>query len=90
VKRPHGRTIATARFGVGAGVGQIREEALAHTPSAENGVALRWRQERREKRMRMANEVAATETRTIIIVWRYRWSNGSCLVGRPGARLKGK
>jgi hypothetical protein len=37
-----------------------------------------------KKRSRMANEVAATEPRTIIIVRRYRWSNGSCLVGGLG------
>jgi hypothetical protein len=38
VKRPRGRAIATARVGVGASVGRIREEAPAHTPFAENGV----------------------------------------------------
>jgi hypothetical protein len=48
------------------------EEALAPTPSAENRVARRWRHEGREKRSRMTNEVVATETRTIIIVRRYR------------------
>jgi hypothetical protein len=59
---------------------EYREEAPAPTPSAENGVARRWRHEGREKRSRMANEVVATEAMTIIIVWRYRWPNGSCLV----------
>jgi hypothetical protein len=60
------------------------EEAPAPTPSAENRVAQRWRHEGREKRSRMANEVVATEARTIIIVRMYRWSNGSCLA--PEAR----
>jgi hypothetical protein len=32
----------------------------------------------------MTNNVATTELRTIIIVQRYRWSNGSCLAGGPG------
>jgi hypothetical protein len=54
----------------------------ASTPTAENGVARRWRHEGREKRSRMANEVVATEARTIIIVRRYRWPNGSCLASR--------
>jgi hypothetical protein len=31
----------------------------------------------------MTNEVVATEARTIIIVWRYRRPNGSCLASRP-------
>jgi hypothetical protein len=43
------------------------EEAPAPMPSIENGVAWRQRQEGREKRSRMANEVVATEARTIII-----------------------
>jgi hypothetical protein len=34
------------------------KEAPASTPSAENGVTWRWRHEGREKRSRMANEVA--------------------------------
>jgi hypothetical protein len=34
----------------------------------------------------MANEVAANEARTIIIVRRYRWPNEFCLEGRPEAR----
>jgi hypothetical protein len=34
----------------------------------------------------MANEVAAIEARTIIIVWRYRWLNEPCQASRPGAR----
>jgi hypothetical protein len=85
VKRPRGRAIATARVGVGAGVGQIREETFASTPSAENGVVRKRRHEGREKRSRMTNEVAATEARTIIIVQRYRWPNGLCLTGRTWA-----
>jgi hypothetical protein len=48
------------------------EEAHAPTPSAENGVARRWRHEGTQKRSRMMNEVVATEARTIIIVRRYR------------------
>jgi hypothetical protein len=63
------------------------EEAHAPTPSTENGVARRWRHEGREKRNRMTNKVVATEARIIIIVRRYRWSNGPCLVRRPEARL---
>jgi hypothetical protein len=39
---------------------------------------------RGERKSRIANEVAATDTRTIIIVRRYRWSNGTCLAGRIG------
>jgi hypothetical protein len=35
-------------------------EAHAPTPSAENGVAQRWRHEEREKRSTMTNEVVAT------------------------------
>jgi hypothetical protein len=54
---------------------EYREEAPAPTPSAENGVARRQRHEGREKRSRMANEVAATEASTIIIVRRYTWPN---------------
>jgi hypothetical protein len=72
VKCPRGHAIATARVSVGAGVGRIRGETRAPTPSAENGVAQRWRHERKEKRSRMANEVVATEARTTIIVRRYR------------------
>jgi hypothetical protein len=48
------------------------EKAHAPTPSAENGVARRWRHEGREKRSRMVNKVVATEARIIIIVYRYR------------------
>jgi hypothetical protein len=62
------------------------DEGPIPTPSTENGVPQRWRHEGREKRRRMANEVAAIQARTIIIVQRYRWPNGSCLVGRPKAR----
>jgi hypothetical protein len=40
----------------------------------------------REKRNMMTNEVITTETRTIIIVRRYRWTNMPYLVGRPEAR----
>jgi hypothetical protein len=47
---------------------EYREEASTPTPSTENGVARRWRHERREKRNKMTNEVATTEARTIIIV----------------------
>jgi hypothetical protein len=38
------------------------------------------------KEVGMANEVVVTEVKTIIIVRRYRWSNGSCLAGRSEAR----
>jgi hypothetical protein len=62
------------------------EEAPAPTPSAENGVARRWRHEEREKRSRMTHEVATTETRTTIIALRYRWPNEPCQAGRPEAR----
>jgi hypothetical protein len=61
------------------------EEAHAPTPSVENGVAWRWRHEGREKISIMTNEVVATEAIIIIIVRRYRWLNGSCLVSRPEA-----
>jgi hypothetical protein len=54
--------------------------------SAENGVVRRWRHKGREKISRMVNEVVATEARTIIIVRRYRWPNGSCLASRSEAR----
>jgi hypothetical protein len=47
------------------------EEAPAPMPSTENGVAQSWSNEGREERSRKANEVAATEARTIIIVRRY-------------------
>jgi hypothetical protein len=59
------------------------EEAHAPTPSAENGVARRWRYEGREKRSSMTNKVVATEVRTIIIVWRYRWPNEPFLASEP-------
>jgi hypothetical protein len=62
------------------------EEVPTHVPSIENGVVQRWRLEGREKRSRMANEVVATEARTIIIVRRYRWPNGSCLASWPEER----
>jgi hypothetical protein len=62
------------------------EEAPAPTPSTENGVTQRRRHEGRKKRCRMANEVAATEARMIIIVRRYRWPNMSCLAAQPEAR----
>jgi hypothetical protein len=61
------------------------EEASAPTPFAENEVARRWRYEGREK-SRMANEVVATEARTIIIVRMYRWPNESCLASRSEIR----
>jgi hypothetical protein len=62
------------------------EEVPALTLFAENGVTRRRRHEGREKRSRMANEVATIEAKTIITVWRYRWPNESYLVTRPGAR----
>jgi hypothetical protein len=68
VKHPRGRAIVTARVGVGMVSDEYREEAHAPMPSAENGVARRWRHEGREKRSRMENEVVATEAGTIIIV----------------------
>jgi hypothetical protein len=81
VKHPRGRTIATARVGVGADVGRIwRGCAYSHALCREC-VERRRRHEGREKISRMTNEVAVTETRTIIIVRRYRWPNGSCLAG---------
>jgi hypothetical protein len=48
------------------------EEAPTPTPSVENGAAQRWRYDEREKRSRMTNEVVTTESRTIIIMRRYR------------------
>jgi hypothetical protein len=45
-----------------------------------------WSHEGREKRSRMANEVAAIEARTIIIVRRYRYPNELCLAGQPETR----
>jgi hypothetical protein len=86
VKRPRGRAIATARVGVGLVSDEYREEMHAPTPSTENGVVRRWRHERREKRIRMSNEEVATQAGTIIIVWRYRWPDGSCLANRSDAR----
>jgi hypothetical protein len=82
VKRPRGRAIANARVGVGRirGGGACSDALCREWGGVEAG------HEKREKRSRMANEVAATEARTIIIVWRYRWPYGSCLVGRPEAR----
>ena len=59
VKRSRERAIATARVGVGAGIGQIQGGGAS-------------RHEGREKRSRMVNEVVASEARTIIIVRRYR------------------
>jgi hypothetical protein len=64
VKRPRGRAIATAESEYG-------EEAHAPTPSAENGVARRWRHEGREKTSRMAIHCRAharrvRETRSIL------------------------
>ena len=43
MKRPRGRAIDTARVGVGVVLDEYGEEAHAPTPSAENGVARRWR-----------------------------------------------
>jgi hypothetical protein len=85
VKRPRGRAIATARVDVGLVSDEYGEEVPAPMPSAENGVARRWRQEQSEKRSRMTNEVVATEARTIIIVRRYRWLNWLCLASRTEA-----
>jgi hypothetical protein len=65
---------------------EYREETPAPTPYSENGVARRQRHDGREKRSSMANEVAATETRTIIIVRGYRWQNETCLTGRTEAQ----
>jgi hypothetical protein len=62
------------------------EEMHAPTPSAENGVARRWRHEGREKISRMTNDVGATKAMTIIIVRRYRWPNEPCLASRPEVR----
>jgi hypothetical protein len=62
------------------------EEVPASAPSTKNGMVRRWRLEGREKRSRIVNEVVATEARTIIIVWRYRWPNGSCLASWLEAR----
>jgi hypothetical protein len=86
VKRSRGPAIATARVSVGLVSDEYGEETPAPTPSAENGVTQRRSHEVREKRSRMTNEVPATEARTTIIMWRYRWPNGLCLVGRPGTR----
>jgi hypothetical protein len=86
VKRPRGRAIATCESVSRLVSDEYGEEAPAPTSSVENGVARRWRHEGREKRSKMANEVVATEARTIIIVWRYRWLNGSCLARRSEAR----
>jgi hypothetical protein len=65
VKRPRGRAIATALRGSMLGLvsDEYVEEAPAPTPSPENRVAWRWRHEGREKRRRIANEVAATKAR---------------------------
>jgi hypothetical protein len=65
---------------------EYEEKAPATTPSAVNEVVRRWRHEGREKRSGMVNEVVTTETRTIIIVRRYRWQNELCLVSRPEER----
>jgi hypothetical protein len=87
VKCPRGRAITTARVGVGARVGRIRGgDACFYALCREWGGAKVDAWGEREKRSRMANEMVAIETRTIIIVWRYRWPNGSCLASRPEAR----
>jgi hypothetical protein len=70
---------------LGSVLDEYGEETPVPMPSANNEVARRRRHEGREKRSRMANEVAATEARTIIIVRRYRWPNELCLTGRPDA-----
>jgi hypothetical protein len=84
VKHPHRRPIVTVWVGVGTGVGRIwGGGAYSHV---ENVVSRRRRHEGREKISGIANEVVATEAMTIIIMWRYRWPNESCLAGRPGPR----
>jgi hypothetical protein len=85
VKCPRGREIANARVS-GLVSDEYGEEAPAPTPSVENGVARRWGHEEREKISIMMNKVVTTEARTIIIVRRYRWPNGSCMSSRPEAR----
>jgi hypothetical protein len=85
-KRYRGRAIVTAQVGVGRLVGRIRGGGACSHALCREWMARRRRHEGREKRSRMANEVAATEARTIIIVRRYRWSNGLFLAGRLGAR----
>jgi hypothetical protein len=59
----------------------------APTPSAEKRVARRQRHKRRDKRNRMMNKVATTQTMVMIIVRSYRWSNGLCLTDQPNAWL---
>jgi hypothetical protein len=79
VKHPRGRAIATARVSVGMVSDEYREEAPAPTTSRE-WVARRRRHEgEREKKQDgdLANEVATTEARTIIIFRRYIWPNGN-------------
>jgi hypothetical protein len=49
VKCSRGRAIATARVVSGLVSNEYGEEAHAPAPSAENGVAWRWRHEGREK-----------------------------------------
>jgi hypothetical protein len=85
VKHPRGRAIATTRVDIGAGVGRIRGEGACSHALCRESVAQRQRHERKEKRSRISNEVAPIETRIIIIVRRYRWSNRSCLAGWSGA-----
>jgi hypothetical protein len=82
VKRPHGRAIANARVGVGRIRGvDVCSYALCREWGGAEVEA--WGE---KKRSRMTNEVVATEARTIIIVRRYRWSNGPCLASRPETR----
>jgi hypothetical protein len=86
VKHPRGCAIAIAWVGVGASVGRIRGGGACSHALCREWVARRRRNEGIEKRSMMTNEVAATEARTIIIVWRYRWPNGSCVAGWSRAR----
>jgi hypothetical protein len=86
VKRPRGRAIATMWVGVEDGVGQIRGGGACSHALYREWVARRRRHEWREKRSRMVNEVATTETKTTIIVRRYRWTNESCLASWSEAR----
>jgi hypothetical protein len=86
MKHPRGRAIANARVSVEDGVGRIQGGGDCSHALCREWVAWRQRHEGREKRSRMANEVAVTEVMTVIIVRRYRCPNGLCLVGWLGAR----
>jgi hypothetical protein len=84
VKHPRGRAIATARVGVGTGVRRIWGGGVCSHAICREWVARRRRHEGREKKSRMANKVTTTETRTIIIVRRYRWPNRQLWRAGPG------